>query len=78
MRNTTNTSTAEKATLATPRDVRRAAGVTIEQAAVRARVTSPTVRLYEANPLAVKDQRKRASLDALYLSLAAPTGPAAA
>lgn len=59
-----------KTTELSPRQVRERAGVSQIQAAVRSGTSEPTVRLYEANPDAVKHATKRASLDAYYASLA--------
>jgi hypothetical protein len=52
-----------------PREVRRQARVSQIVVAVRAHVSEPTVRLYEANPEAVRDPIKKASLDEVYASL---------
>ncbi|MCE7895032.1 MAG: hypothetical protein DYH12_35885 [Sorangiineae bacterium PRO1] len=54
----------------TPREIRKAAGLTIEKTAVYAGVSSPTVRLFEADRLAVTE-RPRRKLDAYYAQLAA-------
>lgn len=54
-----------------PRDVRKAAGVSQMKAAVDAGVSMPLVRLYEANPEAVSDPGKRRSLDRVYAGYAA-------
>jgi len=52
----------------TPREIRRAAGRSQIVVAVAARVSEPTLRLYEANPGAVTMER-RARLDAVYAAL---------
>ena len=53
----------------TPKEIRLAAGLSIERAAVAAGVTSPTIRLFEADPSAAP--RARAKLEAFYATLAA-------
>ena len=53
----------------TRRETRLAAGLSIERAAVAAGVTSPTIRLFEADPSAAP--RARAKLEAFYATLAA-------
>ncbi|MCE7892307.1 MAG: XRE family transcriptional regulator [Sorangiineae bacterium PRO1] len=65
-----------------PRDLRKTIGYSIERTAVAAGVTSPTVRLYEANRQAVTEKTRR-KLDALYQRwsdhiTSAPTTPSAA
>lgn len=52
-----------------PREIRRNAGVTIEQAAVFAGVSSPTIRLFEANPERPRPD-KRAQMMSYYEQLA--------
>lgn len=52
----------------TRRETRLAAGLSIERAAVAAGVTSPTIRLFEADPSAAP--RARAKLEAFYATLA--------
>ena len=52
-----------------PRTIREAAGISQMVMAVRAGVSEPTLRLYEANPAAVKDRRKREALDRVYAEL---------
>ena len=61
----------------TRREIRQLAGLTIERVAVAADCTSPTVRLYEADPESVTP-KKRAGLDKLYRELAARADAAAA
>ena len=56
----------------TRREARIAAGLSIERAAVAAGVTSPTIRLFEADPSAAP--RARAKLEAFYATLLARTG----
>jgi transcriptional regulator with XRE-family HTH domain len=51
--------------------IRRAAGWSQEKTAVECGVSSPTVRVYEANPDAIKDEAKKASLDRTYAMLRA-------
>ena len=46
--------------------IRRAAGWSRYRAAVEAGVSYPTTRLYEHDPSAVRDERKRRRLDAVY------------
>lgn len=53
----------------TPKDIRLAAGLSIERCAVAAGVTSPTIRLFEASPDAAP--RARAKLESFYKRLAA-------
>lgn len=53
----------------TRRETRLAAGLSIERAAVAAGVTSPTIRLFEADPSAAP--RARAKLEAFYATLSA-------
>jgi transcriptional regulator with XRE-family HTH domain len=53
---------------ATPREKRRAAGLSQVTVAVSAGVSLPTLRLYEANPNAVTDD-KRAALDKAYAAM---------
>ena len=67
----------------TPKEIRLAAGLSIERAAVAAGVTSPTIRLFEASPDAAP--RARTKLEGFYRKLAAkltnssaPTPPQAA
>ena len=52
-----------------PKETRLAAGLSIERAAVAAGVTSPTIRLFEADPSAAP--RARAKLETFYANLAA-------
>lgn len=52
----------------TPKEIRLAAGLSIERAAVAAGVTSPTIRLFEASPDAAP--RARAKLETFYARLA--------
>lgn len=63
----------------TPKEIRIAAGLSIERCAVAAGVTSPTIRLFEADPSAAP--RARAKLESFYKRLAAQlanTSPPAA
>lgn len=53
----------------TPKEIRLAAGLSIERCAVAAGVTSPTIRLFEADPSAAP--RARAKLESFYKRLAA-------
>ena len=53
----------------TPKELRLAAGLSIERAAVAAGVTSPTIRLFEASPDAAP--KARAKLETFYANLAA-------
>ncbi len=53
----------------TPKEIRLAAGMSLERAAVAAGVTSPTIRLFEAAPDAAP--RARAKLETFYKRLAA-------
>ena len=57
-----------------PREVRRAAGWSQAKTAVRAEVSEPTLRLYEANQAAVSESKRKA-LDAVYAKLAGSTPP---
>lgn len=50
-----------------PKEIRLAAGLSIERCAVAAEVTSPTIRLFEADPSATP--RARAKLEAFYADL---------
>jgi hypothetical protein len=52
----------------TPREIRKAAGLSLIQAAVGAKKAEATVRLYEADRNGVND-RSRADLDAFYAGL---------
>jgi len=52
-----------------PREVRQRARLPQIIVAVRAGVSEPTLRIYEANPDAVRDPVKRASLDEVYAHL---------
>lgn len=54
----------------TPKEIRLASALTVEKAAVAAGVTSPTLRLYEANPEA-PSAPTRAKLSTFYTNLAA-------
>jgi transcriptional regulator with XRE-family HTH domain len=63
----------------TPKEIRLAAGLSIERCAVAAGVTSPTIRLFEADPSAAP--RARSKLETFYRQLAsqlATEPPAAA
>lgn len=51
-----------------PKEIRLAAGLSIERAAVAAGVTSPTLRLFEANT-AAPSPASRAKLEAFYADL---------
>lgn len=53
-----------------PKKIRRAAGLSLEKVAARANVSGPTARIYELDPQAIRDERKRASLAREYASLA--------
>ena len=53
----------------TPKEIRLASGLSLERCAVAAGVTSPTIRLFEADPSAAP--RARAKLEAFYATLAA-------
>ncbi len=53
-----------------PKEIRLTAGMSIERAAVAAGVTSPTLRLFEANPNA-PSRASRAKLESFYQRLAA-------
>lgn len=53
-----------------PKEIRRAVGLSLEKLAARANVCGPTARIYEIDPQAVKDERKRAALAREYASLA--------
>ena len=57
--------------MATLREIRKAAGKSLEWVAVQASVSSPTVRLFELVPTAVCSAPKRIALEAVYASLAA-------
>lgn len=52
-----------------PKETRLRAGLSIERAAVAAGVTSPTLRLFEANP-AAPSPASRTKLEAFYARLA--------
>ena len=52
-----------------PKEIRLTAGMSIERAAVAAGVTSPTLRLFEANPTA-PSRASRAKLENFYRRLA--------
>lgn len=54
-----------------PKEIRLAAGLSLEKVAARANVSGPTARIYELDPQAIKDERKRASLAREYAALAA-------
>ena len=43
----------------TPKETRLSAGLSIERAAVGAGVTSPTIRLFEASPDALRPETRR-------------------
>ncbi len=53
-----------------PRGIRESAGETQARTAYHAGVSEPLVRLYEANPEAVKSAAKKAALDAVYERMA--------
>lgn len=57
----------------TPKEIRLAAGLSIERCAVAAGVTSPTIRLFEADPSAAP--RARPKLESFYKRLAAKLSP---
>ncbi len=57
-----------------PKEIRLTAGMSIERAAVAAGVTSPTLRLFEANP-AAPSRASRAKLESFYKRLAAKLSP---
>ena len=52
------------------KEIRKNANVSQIRVAVAAGVAEPTVRLYEANPSALSDERKRARLDRVYANIA--------
>lgn len=54
----------------TAREIREAVGVTQVVVAVDSGTSLTTVRLYEADPKAVKNPRKKQALDTTYASLA--------
>lgn len=54
-----------------PRDVRRLAGWPMHKLALIAHVSPSTVRIFEANPSAVRDPTMRARLHSVYTDLAA-------
>lgn len=54
----------------TPREVRQRAGWPMHKLALVAHVSPSTVRVFEADPEAVADPRKRARLKQVYVSLA--------
>jgi hypothetical protein len=56
-----------------PREIRQRARVAQIVVAVRAGVSEPLVRLYEADPDAVRSPHKRESLDRVYTELATGT-----
>lgn len=58
----------------TPKQIRTDAGVSLEKVAVHAGVSTPTARIFEIDPSAVKDERKRASLAREYEALAKQAG----
>lgn len=49
-----------------PREIRQAAGLSLAKVAARADVSEPTARIFEIDPNAVKDVRKRESLGRVY------------
>lgn len=61
----------------TPKEIRLASGLTVEKAAVASGVTSPTLRLYEANTEA-PSAPTRAKLSTFYANLAARLAAGAA
>lgn len=61
----------------TPKEIRLASGLSVERAAVAAGVTSPTLRLYEANTEA-PSAPTRAKLETFYATLAARLAGASA
>ena len=54
----------------TPKQIRRRAGLSLDKIAAQANVSGPTARIYEINPLEVKDERKRQALDRAYAAIA--------
>ena len=58
----------------TRRSIRRACGWSLAEAAAAASVSPGTARLYEADPLHVRDTYKRRSLDRVYRALAVCIG----
>ena len=59
----------------TPKEIRRAVGLSLQKLAARADVSGPTARVYELDPQAVKDERKRAALAREYASIASSLHP---
>jgi len=49
--------------------LRLRAGLSLDKAAARADVTATTARIFELDPLAVRDERKRSALEAVYRAL---------
>ena len=60
----------------TPKEIRLASGLSLERCAVAAGVTSPTIRLFEADPSAAP--RARPKLETFYANLAARLAAGAA
>ena len=60
----------------TPKEIRLASGLSLERCAVAAGVTSPTIRLFEADPSAAP--RARSKLETFYATLAARLAGASA
>jgi hypothetical protein len=52
-----------------PKEIRLAAGLSLDKVAARADVSGPTARIYEIDPKAVKDARKRDALARTYAAL---------
>jgi hypothetical protein len=57
----------------TRRELRESRGVSRLQAAAAANTTESTIRIYELDPLEVKDPAKRAAIDEVYRELASAT-----
>lgn len=53
-----------------PKEIRRAAGLSLDKVAALADVSGPTARIYEIEPTAIKDDRKREQLARTYAELA--------
>ena len=53
-----------------PKEIRKAAHVSLARVAAAAGVSEPTAKIYELSPEAVADVAKRAALDRVYKTIA--------
>lgn len=58
-----------------PKEIRLAAGLSLDKLAARADVSGPTARIYELDPRAVKNERKRAALARTYAEIHRASAP---